>query len=102
LVLCTAALLTYMLHPDATKYAMEAVKWSLQTCYFSYTLEPTSTARAVHHFMQNGYNNPLLVDLIELRKFYKPSFKFVKQSLKVIRELHNKTLRENQFPKNVG
>ena len=101
LVLCFAALITYILHPDATKYAMEAVKWSLQTCYFSYTLEPATTTKAVSFFSHRGYKQPLLEELIKLRRNYRTSFRFVRKSFKVIRDIHNKTLRENDFPKNI-
>ncbi len=102
LVLCTASLATYILHPDSTKYAMEAVKWSLQTCYFSYTLEPATTAKAVQFFLQKNYDNPLLDELLNLRKNYKRSSRFILKSFKVVSGLHKKTLRENVFPKKIN
>ncbi|MBY8999377.1 MAG: nucleotidyltransferase domain-containing protein [Candidatus Heimdallarchaeota archaeon] len=101
LALCTAALLTYIFHPHATKYAMEAVKWSLQTCYFSYTLEPATTTKTVQFFLQKGYDNPLLENLLDLRKCYRRSLRFILKSFKVVSNLHKKTLRENQFPKKI-
>jgi len=101
-VLCTAALVTYIFHPDATKYAMEAVKWSLQTCYFSYTLEPATTVKAIQYFHQKNYNNPLLKNLLDLRKNYSRSLRFILKSFKVVSDLHKKTLRENKFPKKIN
>ena len=101
LVLCTAALTTYILHPDATKYAMEAVKWSLQTCYFSYTLKSASTVETVQFFLQKDFDNPLLEHLLDLRKNYKKSLQFILNSFKAVNDLHKKTLRENKFPKEI-
>ncbi len=101
LVLCVGALLTYPLHSDATKYAMEAVKWSLQTCYFSYTLKPASTEEAVSFFNQNNYRNPIFKELLELRRNYQKSLSFVRKSFRAVIYLHKKTLKENELPKNI-
>lgn len=101
LALCVSAFLSYIIHPDATKYAMESVKWSLQTCYFGYTLEPVTTKKAILFFENEGYKNTTLNELLELRNKYRKSFRFIRGSFKVIRDLHNKTIRENTFPKKI-
>jgi len=101
LVLCIGALLTYPLHSDATKYAMEAVKWSLQTCYLCYTLKPASTEEAVSFFNQNNYRNPIFKELLELRRNYQKSLSFVRKSFRAVAYLHKKTLKENELPKKI-
>ncbi|MCK4972766.1 MAG: nucleotidyltransferase domain-containing protein [Candidatus Heimdallarchaeota archaeon] len=101
LVLCLGALLTYPLHFDATKYAMEAVKWSLQTCYFSYTLNPASTEEAVSFFTQNNHRKPIFKELIDLRRNYQKSLSFVRKSFRAVVYLHKKTLKENELPKKI-
>lgn len=101
LVLCIGALLTYPFHSDATKYAMEAVKWSLQTCYFSYTLKPASTEEAVAFFNQNSNRKPIFENLLDLRRNYQKSLSFVIKSFRAVAYLHNKTLKENELPKKI-
>lgn len=96
--LSLAACLAYPFHPDATKFAMEALKWSLLTCYFCYKKKSRTIADIIKFFQDHSFNDPLFQEMLSLREKYKKSFLFTAKSSRVVRRLHRMTIKENQFP----
>lgn len=96
--LSLAACLTYPFHPDATKFAMEAIKWSLLTCYFCYMKKSSPIKETIMFFQNHSFNDPLFQEMLSLREKYKKSFLFTVKSGRIVRRLHHMTIKENQFP----
>lgn len=96
--LCFAACLAYPFHPDATKFAMEALKWSLLTCYFCYKKKSSTIEDTIKFFQDHSFNDPLFHEMLSLREKYKNSFLFTVRSGRVVKRLHRMTIKENQFP----
>ncbi len=96
--LSLAACFAYPFHPDATKFAMEALKWSLLTCYFCYEKKTSSIEDIIKYFQDHSFNDPLFEEMLSLREKYKKSFLFTAKSGRVMRCLHRMTIKENQFP----
>lgn len=96
--LSLAACLAYPFHPDATKFAMEALKWSLLTCYFCYKKKSSTIEDIIKFFQDHSFNDPLFQEMLSLREKYKKSFLFTVKSGRIVRRLHRMTIKENQFP----
>jgi predicted nucleotidyltransferase len=89
--------ITFPVLPDATKYAMGALKHSLHSCYFCYHGQTAALAEEVDFFRRFG-GSRAFVDLLALRGEYRRSFGFVMRCLPALARLHLRTARENRFP----
>jgi hypothetical protein len=96
-LLLTAAM--YPLVPDATKYAMGAIKRSVHSCYFCYHLQPAPLGEEVA-FLQRRHGRSATLDrLMHLRADYRHSFGFVVRCLPALVRLHLRTALDNAFPR---
>ena len=95
-VLLSAA--TYPVLPDATKYAMGALKHSLHSCFFCYQQRTTTLEDEVAFFNQRLGPNRTLMELLSLRQEYRRSFAFVIRCFPTLVRLHLRTVRDNRFP----
>jgi predicted nucleotidyltransferase len=89
----------YPLLPGATRYAMDALKRSVHSCYFCYHARPAPLAEEVDFFRQRHGQSRSLARLMALRSDYRPSFRFVVGCLPAIARLHLRTARDNRFPR---
>ena len=92
------SVVTFPVLPDATKYAMGALKHSLHSCFFCYHQRTTTVEDEVAFFNQRLGASRTLVELLSLRRQYRRSFAFVMRCLPTVARLHLRTARENQFP----
>lgn len=88
----------YPLLPDATWYAMGALKRSLHNCYFCYRHETATVGGEIAFFEARLGPSPILQDLLERRQRYQPSLGFVLRCLPVLLRLHWLTATESSFP----
>jgi hypothetical protein len=95
--LLTAA--CYPLLPDATKYAMDALKRSVHNCYFCHHARPAPLAEEVAFLETRDGPSTALTRLLELRCAYRPSYGFVIQCLPALLRLHWRTARLVSFPR---
>lgn len=95
-VLFIAAIYPFL--PDATRYAMDALKRSVHSCYFCHHLRPAPLAAEVAYFQERYGSDPALGWLLALRRDYRPSFRFVVGSAWAILRLHMRTIRDVRFP----
>lgn len=84
--------------PDATKYAMGALKHSLHNCFFCYHQRTAALEEEVDFFNRRLGANRTLAELLSLRGDYRRSFAFVIRCLPTIARLHLRTARDNRFP----
>lgn len=91
-------LVAFALLPDATKYAMGALKRSLHSCFFCYALRSGALEEEVAFFNCGGRDDRTLRELLALRKTYRRSFTFVQHTLPTIVRLHLRTAWDNKFP----
>lgn len=96
--LCFAAMLTYPFHINATKFAMESLKWTIQSTYFCYTKKSSATDIVIEYFKEDEEFQSILEEMIELRKTYRKSFSFIYRSLVGLRKIHKKALKTISFP----
>jgi predicted nucleotidyltransferase len=89
---------TFPVLPDATKYAMGALKHSLHSCFFCYHQRTTTLEDEVAFFNARLGTSRTLVELLSLRRQYRRSFAFVVRCLPTVARLHLRTARENRFP----
>jgi predicted nucleotidyltransferase len=89
---------TFPVQPDATKYAMGALKHSLHSCYFCYHRRTAALEVEVDFFCRRLGASRTLVDLLALRGQYRRSFAFVIGCLPALVRLHLRTARDNRFP----
>jgi len=92
------SLAAYTLLPNATRYAMGALKHSLHSCYFCYHLKTTALDDEVAFFQQKLGESQTLKRLLDLRGQYRKSFGFVLRCLPALLRLHLRTALENSFP----
>ena len=85
--------------PDATKYAMGALKHSLHSCFFCYHQRTTTLEDEVAFFIRRLGTSHSLVELLSLRRQYRRSFAFVIRCLPTLARLHWRTARDNRFPR---
>jgi predicted nucleotidyltransferase len=88
----------YVLLPDATRYAMGALKRSLHSCYFCYHQSTTALEVEAAFFERHLGKSPALKQLLELRGNYVGSFAFVLRCLPQLLRLHLRTALDNTFP----
>jgi len=99
LTLLSAAV--FPLLPDATQYAMGALKHSLHSCYFCYHLRTAPLDEEIAFFKSRLGQGSALEDLVEQRGKYRRSFRFVVRCLPALVRLHLRTARDNRFPRAV-
>jgi predicted nucleotidyltransferase len=102
LLLNACALLGYPVLPNATKYSMSVLKWMLHNCYFCYTLKSATVEDEINFFRRKLGQRKEFLELLSLRREYRPSFRFIKNCFKILIELYGVTTRENRFPIKVG
>ena len=85
--------------PDATKYAMGTLKHSLHSCFFCYHTRTAALEEEVDFFQRRLGPSQTLVELLALRRTYRPSFAFVIRCLPTLVRLHVRTARDNRFPR---
>ncbi len=90
--------MTFPVLPDATKYAMGALKHSLHSCYFCYHGRTAALEEEVDFFRRRLGASQTLVDLLALRGEYRRSFAFVIGCLPALARLHLRTAQDNRFP----
>jgi predicted nucleotidyltransferase len=90
---------TFPVLPDATKYAMGALKHSLHSCFFCYHQRTTTLEDEVAFFNRRLGANRTLAELLSLRRQYRRSFAFVIRCLPTVARLHLRTARDNRFPR---
>jgi predicted nucleotidyltransferase len=95
-VLLNAALYAFV--PNATKYAMDALKRSVHNCYFCYTLSSAALADEIA-FLQARGRLRALDDLLQLRQQPSRSFGFVLRCAPALVLLHARTALQNEFPR---
>lgn len=100
LVLLSAA--AFWVLPDATRYAMGALKHSVHSCYFCYHLKTSSLDEEVAFFNVRLGRDRTLQDLLNQRREYHRSFAFVLRCVPVLFWLHLQTVRDNRFPRTVA
>jgi hypothetical protein len=89
----------YPVLPTATRFAMDATKRSVHSCYFCYHARPAPLAEEVAFFREHHGPSRALARLMALRSAYRPSFGFVLDSLWAVARLHLRTALDNQFPR---
>jgi predicted nucleotidyltransferase len=83
--------------PDATRYAMGALKHSLHSCFFCYHRRTAAVEVEVDFFQSRMGPSQTLVDLLALRRESRRSFAFVVRCLPTIVRLHVRTSWDNRF-----
>jgi predicted nucleotidyltransferase len=99
-VLLSAAMFLWV--GSATKYAMDALKHSVHSCYFCYHLYPAPLIEEVAFFTGQTGPDQTLSQLLWLRREYRRSFAFVLRCLPTIARLHLRTIRDNRFPRHIA
>ena len=94
LLLCAWA---YALLPDATRYAMGAMKRSLHSCYFVYGERTAPLETEVAFFAARLGERRTFAELLALRAHYRPSLGFVLGAFATLTRMHLRTARENRF-----
>ena len=84
--------------PDATRYAMGALKHSLHSCFFCYHQPTAAVEEEVDFFQRRMGPSQTLVELLALRREYRRSFTFVIRCLPAIVRLHVQTARDIRVP----
>ena len=90
---------TFPLLPDATKYAMGALKHSVHSCFFCYNRRTADLEQEVDFFDQRLGGSRTLGELLSLRRQYRKSFGFVIRCLPTLARIHIRTGRDNDFAK---
>lgn len=88
--------------PDATKYAMGALKRSLHSCFFCYQRRAATLEEEVAFFTRHRRDDRTLAELLALRKQHRRSFAFVVRCLPTLARLHARTAWDNKFPLRVA
>lgn len=92
---------TFPALPDATKYAIGALKRSLHSCFFCYHGRTAALEEEVDFFHRRLGASQTLVELLALRRKYRRSFAFVIRCLPALVRLYVRTARDNRFPRGV-
>jgi hypothetical protein len=88
-LLLAAALFPFL--PQATYYAMGAVKRSLHNCYFSRHGRLAGLEQEIAYFSAVHGPSPVLARLVELRRDYRPDLGFILRALPLLVRLHVST-----------
>jgi predicted nucleotidyltransferase len=92
---------SYAALPGATKYAMDALKRSIHSCYFCSHGRSAPLTEEVAYFEEKYGARRTLAQLLALRREYRPSFGFVLGCLPAIAWLHLRTALGNRFPRGI-
>ena len=92
------ALFTFPVLPNATRYAMMALKGALHGCYFCYNLKSATIELEVDFFTEKLGGPTTLAALLSLRQVYRSDFRFVGRCFSTITRLYTMTAGENRFP----
>ena len=92
----TCAML-FPLLAGGTKFAMGALKKSVQSCYFCYNGRSASLKDEVDFFQRRLGSSRALEQLLTLRHTYSPSFLFVARCMPALVRLHLRTALDNSF-----
>jgi predicted nucleotidyltransferase len=92
----------YPLLPEATRYAMEALKRSVHGCYVCYHGRTAPLTDEIAFFEEQYAPDPAFGRLMTLRRSYRKSFRFILHSIRAIARLHALTARDAHFPKTAG
>jgi predicted nucleotidyltransferase len=87
--------------PNATRYAMGALKHSLHSCYFCYRLKGAALIEEVDFFQSRLGRSVTLLELLSQRREYHRSFAFVLRCVPMLFRLHFRTAWDNRFPRAV-
>jgi predicted nucleotidyltransferase len=90
-------IVVYPLLPNATKFAMGALKRSVHSCYFCYHRRRASFEEEIGFFRRTHGASGALDELLALRRTYKSSFGFVLRCAWTLVCLHLRTARDNNF-----
>jgi predicted nucleotidyltransferase len=82
--------------PDATRYALGALKRSVHSCYYCHHHRSAPLEVEVAFLRGRGADG-VLADLLALRRAYRPSPGFVLRCVPAVLRLHLRTLREGRF-----
>jgi predicted nucleotidyltransferase len=85
---------TFLLLPDATKYAMGALKHSVHSCFFCYHRRTAGLKQEIDFFDQRLGGSRTLGELLLLRREYRRSFAFVIRCLPTLARIHFRTVRD--------
>jgi predicted nucleotidyltransferase len=88
----------YPLVPASTRYAMATLKRSVHNCYFCHHLRPAPLEQEVA-FFRSRRPSRTLDQLMDLRKRYRRSLRFVLRCAPALLSLHYRTLIDNRFPR---
>ncbi len=91
----------FPLLPDATRYAMGALKHSLHSCYFCYRLKTAPLNEEVEFFNSRLGRSATLLELLSQRREYHRSFAFVLRCVPMLFRLYFRTAWDNRFPRAV-
>jgi len=91
----------YPLTPNATKYAMAALKRSVHNCFFCYQDCSEALEEEVGFFQERIVPSSTLQQLLDLRRDYTHSWGFVVRCLPLLIRLPWRTAWDNQFPHEV-
>jgi hypothetical protein len=91
------SVLLYPLLPSATKYAMGALKKSVQSCYFCYFRKSAALDDEVAFFERMRGPSTTLNRLMELRSAFAPSFLFTIRCIPTMVRLHARAAWDNRL-----
>jgi predicted nucleotidyltransferase len=94
-------LAVYPVLPDATKYAMAALKRSVHSCFFCYHGRCAALEGEVEFFQGRIGPSRTLRQLLDLRREYADSLGFVARCVPLIVRLHARAAWDNRFPRQV-
>ena len=94
----SGALAVFPVVPNATKYSMSALKWMLHACHFCVNLKSSTIEEAVELFQAEIDRDAELMELLSLRRQYRPSLRFVKGCFGTILKLYSATVKQAVFP----
>jgi predicted nucleotidyltransferase len=88
----------YPMMPNATKYAMAALKRSVHNCFFCYQAHSAVLEQEVSFLQHRIGPSMTLQQLLDLRQEHTHSFGFVVRCLPLLIRLHWRTAWDNPFP----
>lgn len=88
----------YPVMPDATRYAMGALKRALHGCYFCYHLRTAPLDDEIAFFDWRLGESRTRAELLAVRRHYRRSFSFTLRCLPTLVRLHLRTAYDNRFP----
>lgn len=87
----------FLFLPKATKYAMSALKASVHSCFFCYHARRASLDEEIDFFSRRYGSSRALKQLLELRRAYAKSFRFVLLCIPTLARLHLRTALDAPF-----